>query len=179
MRDIEVSMEQRRNEKAGETGDPRENPPANGIVRHDLHLREFGKLGLAEDFVFQQDNDPKHTAMYNDSRRLLNLPQSPNVDPIEHLRNLSRQTCTETPPFRQALQRLLLEEWFKISPAHTTALVRTMPRRLAAVTLAKENMERRRNQVAGEARDPRENPPTNGIVRHDSHLRKSGDPGGD
>ncbi|KAJ8894980.1 hypothetical protein PR048_000288 [Dryococelus australis] len=30
----------------------------------------------------------------------------------------------------------------------------------------------------GETGDPRENPPTNGIVRHDSHLRKSGDAAG-
>ncbi|KAJ8878759.1 hypothetical protein PR048_019345 [Dryococelus australis] len=39
MRVIEVSMEQRRNEGAGETGDPRENPPTSGAVRHDSHLR--------------------------------------------------------------------------------------------------------------------------------------------
>ncbi|KAJ8896054.1 hypothetical protein PR048_001395 [Dryococelus australis] len=32
----------------------------------------------------------------------------------------------------------------------------------------------RRNAWAGETGDPRENPPTTGIVRHDSHLRKSG-----
>ncbi|KAJ8882649.1 hypothetical protein PR048_014461 [Dryococelus australis] len=38
------------------------------------------------------------------------------------------------------------------------------------------NMEHRRNGGAGETGYPRENPPTNGIVRHDSHLRKSGDP---
>ncbi|KAJ8870270.1 hypothetical protein PR048_029291 [Dryococelus australis] len=36
------------------------------------------------------------------------------------------------------------------------------------------NVEPRRNEGAGEAGDPREDPPTNGIVRHDSHLRKSG-----
>ncbi|KAJ8896479.1 hypothetical protein PR048_001823 [Dryococelus australis] len=41
------------------------------------------------------------------------------------------------------------------------------------------SMERRRKEGAGETRDPRENPPTNGIVRQDSHLRKSGDPTGD
>ncbi|KAJ8881562.1 hypothetical protein PR048_018045 [Dryococelus australis] len=34
----EVRMKQRRNEK----GDPRENPPASGIVRHDSHLRKSG-----------------------------------------------------------------------------------------------------------------------------------------
>ncbi|KAJ8889300.1 hypothetical protein PR048_008798 [Dryococelus australis] len=36
------------------------------------------------------------------------------------------------------------------------------------------SMERCRNERAGEAADPRENPPTDGIVRHDSHKRKSG-----
>ncbi|KAJ8871332.1 hypothetical protein PR048_027649 [Dryococelus australis] len=35
-----ANMEQRRNEGAGETGEPRENPPANGIVRNDSHLRK-------------------------------------------------------------------------------------------------------------------------------------------
>ncbi|KAJ8870340.1 hypothetical protein PR048_029361 [Dryococelus australis] len=37
---IEASVEQRRNERAGETGDPREDPPTNGIVRHDSHMRK-------------------------------------------------------------------------------------------------------------------------------------------
>ncbi|KAJ8878194.1 hypothetical protein PR048_022662 [Dryococelus australis] len=49
MRVIEVSMELRRNKRAGETGDPRENPSANGIVQHDSHLRKSGvtRLGIA------------------------------------------------------------------------------------------------------------------------------------
>ncbi|KAJ8876039.1 hypothetical protein PR048_023947 [Dryococelus australis] len=43
MRSIEVRMEQRRNERAGETRDPRENLLTNGIVRHDSHMRKsFG-----------------------------------------------------------------------------------------------------------------------------------------
>ncbi|KAJ8897854.1 hypothetical protein PR048_003207 [Dryococelus australis] len=37
---IEVSMEYRRNERAGETGDPRENTPTHGIVWHDSHMRK-------------------------------------------------------------------------------------------------------------------------------------------
>ncbi|KAJ8898148.1 hypothetical protein PR048_003508 [Dryococelus australis] len=40
MRVIEVNMERHRKEGMGETGDPRENPPAIGIVRHDSHLRK-------------------------------------------------------------------------------------------------------------------------------------------
>ncbi|KAJ8871381.1 hypothetical protein PR048_027698 [Dryococelus australis] len=46
MRVIEVSMEQRQNERAGETGDPRENPPTNGIVQHDSHLLQAPNSGL-------------------------------------------------------------------------------------------------------------------------------------
>ncbi|KAJ8897822.1 hypothetical protein PR048_003175 [Dryococelus australis] len=36
-------MEQRRNERAGETGDSRENPLTSGIVRHDPHMRKSGR----------------------------------------------------------------------------------------------------------------------------------------
>ncbi|KAJ8890516.1 hypothetical protein PR048_010025 [Dryococelus australis] len=39
---IEVSMERRRNERVGETRDPRENPTTKGIVRHDSHMRKLG-----------------------------------------------------------------------------------------------------------------------------------------
>ncbi|KAJ8888931.1 hypothetical protein PR048_008425 [Dryococelus australis] len=39
---IEVSMEQRRNEREGETGDHQENPPTNCIVWHDSHMRKSG-----------------------------------------------------------------------------------------------------------------------------------------
>ncbi|KAJ8869183.1 hypothetical protein PR048_030753 [Dryococelus australis] len=48
MRVIEVSMEKRRNERVGETGDHRENPPTSGIVRHDSHRRKSGvtRLGI-------------------------------------------------------------------------------------------------------------------------------------
>ncbi|KAJ8897566.1 hypothetical protein PR048_002915 [Dryococelus australis] len=42
MRVIEVSMKQRRNERACEEGDPRENPLTNGIVWHDSHMRQSG-----------------------------------------------------------------------------------------------------------------------------------------
>ncbi|KAJ8872545.1 hypothetical protein PR048_026151 [Dryococelus australis] len=42
MRAIEVSVEQRRNERAGETGDYLEDPPTNDIVRHDFHMRKSG-----------------------------------------------------------------------------------------------------------------------------------------
>ncbi|KAJ8880459.1 hypothetical protein PR048_016929 [Dryococelus australis] len=46
MRVIYVNMERRRNEGAGEVGNPQENPPTNGIVRHDLHLRKSARFAL-------------------------------------------------------------------------------------------------------------------------------------
>ncbi|KAJ8865978.1 hypothetical protein PR048_033502 [Dryococelus australis] len=38
----EVGMEQRRNAKLGEMGEPRDNPPTSGIVRRDSHMRKSG-----------------------------------------------------------------------------------------------------------------------------------------
>ncbi|KAJ8892040.1 hypothetical protein PR048_004607 [Dryococelus australis] len=35
-------------------------------------------------------------------------------------------------------------------------------------------LEQCQNERAGKTEDPRENPPTSGIFRHDSHMRKSG-----
>ncbi|KAJ8882697.1 hypothetical protein PR048_014509 [Dryococelus australis] len=37
-----MRMEQRRNERTGETGDPRDNPPTSGIIRQDSHTRKSG-----------------------------------------------------------------------------------------------------------------------------------------
>ncbi|KAJ8867491.1 hypothetical protein PR048_031293, partial [Dryococelus australis] len=45
---MEVNMERRRNEGAGETGDSRENPPTSSIVRHDSHLRKSVGATVAE-----------------------------------------------------------------------------------------------------------------------------------
>ncbi|GFW07857.1 transposable element Tcb2 transposase [Trichonephila clavipes] len=49
-------------------------------------------LNLGDDFWFQQDNDPKNTAhnvklslLYNIKNQLRSPPQSPDLNPIEHL----------------------------------------------------------------------------------------------
>ncbi|KAJ8881187.1 hypothetical protein PR048_017660 [Dryococelus australis] len=55
----------------------------------------------------------------------------------------------------------------------TTNVLLISPMRLIDVS-----MERHRNERAGEMGDSRDNQPTNGIVRHDSHLLKFGDPRG-
>ncbi|KAJ8876602.1 hypothetical protein PR048_021047 [Dryococelus australis] len=82
MRVIEVNMEQRRNEGAGETGDPRENTPINGIVRHDSHMRKSG-----ETRPWIEPGSPWWEA----SRLTAHLPQSPSlydwrIDCLHHRR---------------------------------------------------------------------------------------------
>ena len=57
------------------------------------NVKESGrKLGLLEDFYFQQDNDPKHTAgivkewiVYNTPYMLITSQQSPDINSIENL----------------------------------------------------------------------------------------------
>ena len=50
------------------------------------------KLGIEEDYMYQQNNDPKHTAyntrlllLYNIKKQLKTPPQSPYLNPIKHL----------------------------------------------------------------------------------------------
>lgn len=61
------------------------------ILRDNL-FQSASKLGIRDDFLFQQDNDPKHTArvtkeflLYKVPRRLNTPPQSPDLNPIENL----------------------------------------------------------------------------------------------
>ncbi|KAJ8898270.1 hypothetical protein PR048_003630 [Dryococelus australis] len=66
MRVIEVNMEWHRNERTGETGDPRGNPPTNDIVRHDSHMRKSGDppgpqcVNLAHNFMVTCRAKPPH-----------------------------------------------------------------------------------------------------------------------
>ncbi|GFW65883.1 uncharacterized protein TNCV_587091 [Trichonephila clavipes] len=61
------------------------------VLRHNL-LDSAKKLSMLKTFIFQQDNDPKHTAivtktwlLYHAPRRLETFPQSPDLNPIENL----------------------------------------------------------------------------------------------
>ncbi|GBN86039.1 hypothetical protein AVEN_205914-1 [Araneus ventricosus] len=71
-----------------------------GIMNHALYLNilrdnlklSAQNLGIGSNFVFNQDNDPKRMALnvrlwclYNCPQNLITPPQSPDLNPIEHI----------------------------------------------------------------------------------------------
>jgi transposase len=100
-----------------------------------------------ERFIFQQDNDPKHTSRlarewFNEHQvRLLDWPaQSPDLNPIEHLwdhlkRRLSRYE--QVPTSMDELWQRVQTEWTNIPVEECVKLIESMPRRVAAVLEAK------------------------------------------
>lgn len=99
------------------------------------------KLNLSSSFYFQQDNDPKHTAhdvrmwlAYNTPHVLPHPPQSPDLNPMEHLwEELDRRVKKRPVSTKAELKQALMEEWLGIGEETTKKLVHSMPNRLEAV----------------------------------------------
>lgn len=99
------------------------------------------KLGFGRRWIFQQDNDPKHTSKkaqaYFKKSRLQVLewpPQSPDLNPIEHLWGILKKSVYETRSSSISGLKVKVEEaWEKITMEETKRLVDSMPRRLQAV----------------------------------------------
>lgn len=96
-------------------------------------------------FIFQQDNDPKHTSRLatrffeeNDIEKLNWPAQSPDLNPIEHLWSILDSRIPKIS--RTNLESFFLEmrrQWVNIPSEILENLVRSMPKRLRAVIQSK------------------------------------------
>jgi len=122
------------------------------ILKEDLQM-SVEEWGMAKDeFIFQHDNDPKHTAKVTRAflessnlteveGRLLYWPaQSPDLNPIEHMWAYLKIQLGKYPTRPTSCQELwerISVEWYKIPVEFCRSLIRSMPRRLQAVHNAK------------------------------------------
>ncbi|KAG2462375.1 TC1A transposase, partial [Polypterus senegalus] len=114
-------------------------------ILHENLLQSALDLRLGRWFIFQQDNDPKHTAkiskewLQDNSVNVLEwLSQSPDLNPIEYLwRDLKMVVHRRFPSNLMELERCCKEEWAKLSKDRCAKLVASYSKRLEAVIAAK------------------------------------------
>jgi transposase len=120
-----------------------------GIMNSEVYLtildenlqQSAHKLGLKSKLIFQQDNDPKHTAKiitkFLQEKKVEKLPwvaQSPDLNPIEHLWDeMGRKMKEQKVQNKQELRELVVEVWKSISSSVTQKLVNSMGRRIREV----------------------------------------------
>ncbi|KAJ8895833.1 hypothetical protein PR048_001172 [Dryococelus australis] len=182
---------------------PEETPPTSGIVRHDHRTcgnrvtttagnrTRFTLVvgGSATRFYTAALNEDKRTIVEERGRLIVEtLPA--RLDRERGYRrhqmtamtrsNKSKKTCSchgkegvaQADP-RSPTEVLSVGASLEMSMASTSAYKPNIHLR-CSLTPQRSGTERRPNVRAGETGDLRENPSTSGIVRHDSHMQKSG-----
>lgn len=103
------------------------------------------KLELGPDFLFQHDNDPKHTSrmvkqwLTDNGIQVLDWPaMNPDLNPIENLwQELKRRIRMRKPKNLTELESVAIEEWHNIPPETCNNLVKSYKKRLLAILKAK------------------------------------------
>ena len=107
------------------------------------------KLGLGGNWIFQQGNDPKHSSeivkdwlLYRTSKVIDHPPQSPDLNPIEHLweyveKKVRKLHLCSILYYIFDLKAVVQDEWTKIPPKFTKKLVESMPSRQESLIKSK------------------------------------------
>jgi hypothetical protein len=113
------------------------------ILKHHLKT-SVRKLKLGRKWVFQMDNDPKHTskvvAKRTTNSRYWSGHHKALTSSIEHLwTELKKHVRARRPTNLNPLHHLCQEEWAKIHPTYCGKLVEGYPKRLTQVKQFKGN----------------------------------------
>ena len=110
-----------------------------GIMKNNISASASKLIG--DSFVYQQDNDPKHTAnvckdwLNSENIELLTWPsQSPDLNPLENLwSRLKKDIASEKITNKADLVDALKKCWNSIDQGYCQSLVRSMKARLLEV----------------------------------------------
>lgn len=111
------------------------------ILRENMLPSARDHFRRGQNYIFQQDNAPCHTAnatkaWFRTNRvHVMEWPaQSPDMNPIENLwHTLKKAVAERKPSNKRDLKNILLEEWGRISPNVCRRLVESMPARVTAL----------------------------------------------